>query len=111
MKITVLRTGGFAGVYEELGPVDTDELDAEVGKSVEAKADEVGFFDLPEKLPVDREIRDGYNYRMTIESGAETHTVSYADGTESRYLEPLGDLVGVLRDSGSDYEPKERPND
>lgn len=108
MEITVIRSGGFAGVHERLGPVDTSSLDAERAQEIEAKVEEAGFFELPDELPQEREIRDGFGYRMTISADGKEHDVSYGDGSEQAAAKRLGELVRLLEDDGASFEDEER---
>jgi hypothetical protein len=97
MEATVVRTGGFAGVHERIGPVDADSLDGALGLEIEAKVEEIGFFDLPPELP-ERLIYDGFRYRVTVTVGDRTHSVRYGDGTEDR--RGVNKLVALMEKSG-----------
>jgi len=48
MKITVTRSGGFAGIVEDLLEVDTDELDESVAEEVQQLVSKAGLFSLPD---------------------------------------------------------------
>jgi hypothetical protein len=103
MKITIVRTGGIAGMRAQLGRVETEQL-GEAGSRIAAKVEEIGFFDLPAELPKDNRIDDAYYYEMTIEDGDRRHAVGYGDNTERRARKPLFDLQYLLIASGVDFE-------
>lgn len=93
MELTVVRTGGFAGVHERIGPVDADSLDGSLGLQIEAKVETIEFFDLPAELP-ERPIFDGFRYRVTVTVGDRTHSVRYGDGTKDR--RGVNELVALM---------------
>jgi len=111
MLITVKRTGGFAGVREELGPVDTDTVQDEIREAIEAELGEVGFWDLPSEAPPHEPIRDGFDYEISIVDDDRNHSVSFDDrdgrgllrlfcliatsGAEWRDLRGLGGESGI----------------
>ncbi len=47
MKISVTRTGGFAGVTDEVGSVDTAQLDDAARQKLEQAVRRMKFFELP----------------------------------------------------------------
>lgn len=103
MKITIVRTGGLAGMRAHLGPVETGEL-GEAGVRIANEVEEVGFFELPSELPLRTRIADGFNYAMTIEDGQRRHSVSYGDGTELSARRPVAEIQRLLVASGVDFE-------
>ena len=111
MDIQVLRTGGIAGVYEKLGPIDTLRLEDDLGHQLERKVEEIDFFDLPERIPDDGRIFDAYHYDMTVADGSRRHSVAYSDAAEERYRRPLGELIQLLRETGRDFEETPREAD
>jgi hypothetical protein len=108
MEVTVRRTGGFAGVHEQMGPVDTNRLDDGLADRLQAKLAKIAFFELPNKLPEESQIDDGFFYEMTITDRDRSHTVAYGDGTERRYREPLAEVVRLLEEGGATYETQAR---
>lgn len=104
MEISVLRTGGLAGVNERLGPLDTGALEGDLGEQLERKVDEIGFFDFPERIPDDHRIFDAFQYDVTVVDGDRRHSVTFRDGAEERYGQPLRELIGLLRETGRDFE-------
>ena len=108
MEISVLRTGGIAGVRERLGPIDTSALADDLGDRLEAKVEEMGFFDFPERIPDESTIYDAFQHDITVSDGDRRHSVTFSDGAEERYRRPLGELVQLLRETGSDFEDEPR---
>lgn len=95
MKITIVRTGGIAGIRAQLGPVDTLELGA--GGQIVRKVQEIDFFELPEELSKrGRPIPDGFSYAMTVDDGDRQHTVRYGDDSEPAARTPLFELQRML---------------
>jgi hypothetical protein len=84
MKISVTRTGGFAGLTESLGNVDTAALPpaqaAEAARLVQA----AGFFALPGELPGGNVGADLFRYEVRVEDGARSHAVAFQDGGQGR---------------------------
>jgi hypothetical protein len=104
MELTIIRTGGIAGVHERLGPVSTDEVGGDIGGHIEKKVEEIGFFDLPAELPNDNRIIDGYQYELTIvASGDRNYTVRWADGVEEKYQRDMGELRRLLEETGAKF--------
>jgi Emfourin len=103
MKITIVRTGGLAGMRAQLGPVETGQL-GEAGVRIANEVEKAGFFELPSELPVRTRIDDGFNYAMTIEDGERRHSVSYGDGTELSARRPVAEIQRMLVASGVDFE-------
>ena len=77
MQVTVRRTGGFAGVNEQLGPVEADE-------ATRALVEEIGFFHFGEHLPGGEGASDAFEYSITAEEGGNPHTVSFTDVGDDR---------------------------
>jgi len=82
MQVRVSRSGGFAGLEEELGEVDTTTLDAAHADSIVRMVHDAGFFELPETLPGDSIGADQFRYMVTVIDGDRRHTVTYTDSDE-----------------------------
>jgi hypothetical protein len=96
MQITVMRSGGFAGITEELGAVATETL-GEDGLELERLVSEARFFELPSELPGDAGA-DMFRYEVTVVEEGRSHTVAYS-GEGDDAPEPLRQLVAKV--SGS----------
>jgi hypothetical protein len=91
MRITVKRSGGFAGLSEELASVDTADLEAERAEQIEQLVGDISFFDLPTELSPDEVGADQFRYEITVSDDGREHTVTYQDngGAEVAQLRRL----------------------
>lgn len=101
MEIRIKKEGGFAGVHEQLGPVDTVQLDD--GGQVVRRIEEIDFFEMPAKLPMVKEISDGFTYRTKVNDGGRSHEVVYFDGSEQNLRKPLDELEQLLIELGGKF--------
>jgi hypothetical protein len=77
MRVTVQRSGGFAGLVSkgQTQSVDTERLGAAARDAVEGAVTGAAFFTLPEKAaPTDRR-SDAFSYTITVDAGGRSHTV------------------------------------
>jgi hypothetical protein len=95
MKINIKRTGGYAGLEEELAAVDTSRLEPGAAQRVEGLTSSMGFFDLPAVAEDDAVGADMFRYNITVSDGGREHTVSF--GEESPSAAPLRDLIEELK--------------
>lgn len=95
MKIAIQRTGGFAGLQEELVSVDTAQLPPAEARRIEELVGNAGFFGLPTALGGEITGADLFQLRITVTDGARRHTVEFPDH-ESPELAPLRALVRSL---------------
>ena len=95
MRITVSRTGGFAGIRPPPVVVDTVTLAGAAKKRIEQLVAACGFFDLPATLTGSGKSADQFLHHVTIahDDGRE-HTVEFhADAASG----PLRDLLHLVR--------------
>jgi hypothetical protein len=102
VEITIIRQGGFRGVHERLGPVDTSSLGGK-GAEIEAKVEAIGFFSMPERLP-GGDGPDRFWYRFNVVDSDRSHTVAYSDGSDGAQLPSLKELEDLLIDAGAGFE-------
>jgi hypothetical protein len=95
MRITVTRTGGFAGVHQQLGPVETSALAPGLAEQVGRILTEVDFFTLPASLQ-GAPVRDGFRYTVHAEGGTLKHTVTMQGHSDDMAVISLHQLVDVL---------------
>jgi hypothetical protein len=97
MQVTVRRSGGFAGIDEEVGSVDTASLDAGAREQVERLVEEAGFFALP--AAVEDEVgADQFRYDVTVSEGGRTHAVAFrGEGPRAETLRRLVDAVAAAQ--------------
>ena len=74
MHIEFVRTGGFAGL-RLITTVDTQVLPQEQASIVEAMIRDSGFFELPEKLLPPSPSPDRFEYRVTVSTDKESHSI------------------------------------
>lgn len=100
MRVSVKRTGGYAGGSEDLGWIDTDRLDSGAAQQVEKAVRQIGFFNLPTNFTGAGLGADLFRYEVTVAEGSRKHTVVFEDdgGSESA---PLRQLVGMV----AEYKP------
>ena len=67
MQVSVKRSGGFAGLTEEVAAVETAQLDAAAAQQVEQLIQSVGFFDLPATISGGTIGADLFRYEITVE--------------------------------------------
>ena len=98
MNISIKRSGGFAGVTEDLGTINTAQLDATRAQQVEQMVQDIGFFNLPAMLSSGIGA-DLMRYEVTVIDGNKQHTVAFEDddGPETA---PLRRLVESLTRMG-----------
>ena len=95
MRISVQRSGGFAGLTDNIANVDTSQLDPETEAKVSAKVASIGFFDYPAEVtgPVGA---DMYRYEITVTDGAKRHSVTFVESANE--AAGLLDLVQTLKE-------------
>jgi hypothetical protein len=93
MRISVRRSGGFAGIEEEVGSIDTASLAPDTRDEVEALVRQADFFALP--AAVEGEVgADQFRYEVTVEDGGRAHTVTFV-GDEGPQVAALRRIVGA----------------
>ena len=96
MNISVKRTGGFAGLTEEVASLNTATLDATASRQIEQLVKNIGFFALPAKVVSQAIGADYFSYEITISEGARHHTVTFVDD-ESPETASLHGFVDSLK--------------
>lgn len=96
MRISVKRTGGFAGLSEQIADLDTDSLDPPRAREIERLVNEAGFFALPAQVPGGEVGADIMIYEITVTAGRRQHTVAFV-GDDRPEITPLRRLVEALR--------------
>jgi Emfourin len=94
MRITVQRSGGFAGLTENIADLETSHLDPETEKKISAKIAGVGFFNYPSVVTGDVGA-DMYRYEITVTDGAKRHSVAFVESAPE--AAGLLDLVQTLK--------------
>lgn len=92
MKLTVTRSGGFAGLVETLGTVDSTSLAPDVAREMLDKVHACRFFELPREIEGTGVGADLYQYELTVSDGERSHCVTFRDD-ETQATKPLLDLM------------------
>jgi hypothetical protein len=95
VRVSVKRTGGYAGIGEILAQVDTDRLATERAARVAALLEACRFFTLPAAMAGAPIGADLFRYEITAEDGPRRHTVSFVDSDRPE-VAPLKRLIAAL---------------
>ena len=88
MKIQLERSGGFTGIPLR-SSIDTDLLDPEESKALEAMVASTGFFELPASFLSPKTGADRFNYKLTVADKARSHTIEFNEANAPESLSPL----------------------
>jgi hypothetical protein len=88
MRISVERSGGFAGI-SQTHSISTDQMSAEDAKKVVDLVKGAGFFDLPAVIRSTEPGADRFQYKVTVESEHGVHTVQVDEGAVPASLQPV----------------------
>lgn len=113
MRVTVEKTGGLAGVFHELGPVDSGDLPESTAKELAKRLAEIDFFNIPEDIR-DPEILDDFNYELNIDDGDRHHGVAWNSLSPENYRNALADIIKLLEAAGErfvDWQSEGQPLD
>ncbi len=88
MRMTIERTGGFAGM-RLTKVVDTATLPAEEKNQLRRLVDAADFLRLPTTLMSTSPQPDRFQYRLTLEEDAQQHTVVVSEQAVPGTLRPL----------------------
>jgi hypothetical protein len=105
LLIIAERGGGARGLLtrERLGPVETAALGDLSRERVERLLDEVGFFELPARLPKDPD-RQGSNpmwHSILVMDGPHEHKVEWNDNSNDP--RELPEILEVLVEAGTEW--------
>jgi hypothetical protein len=95
MKIQLERSGGFTGIPSR-SSIDTDLLAPEERKALLDLVEAAHFFELPAKIPPAAVGADRFSYKLSIESGGQSHTVEFNEANTPQQLSPLIKQVALL---------------
>jgi hypothetical protein len=103
MRITVTRTGGFAGLHQQLGPVETSDLESDVADRVSGILTGSDFFNLPEQLPTTGQVQDDFEYTVRVTDDDRDHTVQFEGQSGSSASTALLELIRLLEDAAGGF--------
>ena len=99
MQISVRRSGGFAGLTEQLATVDTETLEPARRRSVEEAVRDSDFFHLAAVIAGGTTGADLYRYEVSITDAGRSHTVAYGDSDDPETA-PVRRLVETVTQRG-----------
>ncbi len=79
MKVSVKRSGGYAGVSEQIASVDTANTNEAAAGEVENLVRDVNFFNLPPNPPGQKVGADFLKYEVTVTDQGRQHAVTFND--------------------------------
>ena len=88
MRIEFVRTGGFAGLRMAT-TIDVDSLPPEEAQEIQDALEEAHFFALPPELHEETRGVDRFQYEITVDDGAQKHTVQTGETALPEHLQPL----------------------
>jgi hypothetical protein len=89
MKITVERSGGFAGMLMR-SQVDSSQLSPQDSQELQGLIDAVHFFDLPPQVKIKGAGADRFQFTITVEDGGKRNSVT---GSETDLPEGVTALI------------------
>ena len=95
MNIEFVRSGGFAGI-RLAGSFDTEKLPPEQAATLGKLIDGAGFFRLSDQIKPTSPVTDQFEYRITISSANQTHSVVVGESVVPSGLRPLLDFLTTL---------------
>jgi hypothetical protein len=95
MKISVKRSGGFAGLTENIADVDTTQLEETAAQQVKQLVESIGFFDLPNTVAGGGLGADFFHHEITVTQGKRQHTIAF-DDDNTPATAPLRKFVETL---------------
>jgi hypothetical protein len=96
MKVSIVQTGGFAGLTVKLLELDTEKTDPHTAEKVISRVERLDFFKLPAVISTNHVGADFLNYTISISSGDLEHSVSLVDD-ENPTNAPLKDFLHYLQ--------------
>jgi len=97
MRISVTRTGGYAGLSTPVADLDTERVSESVRARIASLIDACKFFTLPDTVPGAGVGADMFRYEITVEDGPRRHTVAFLDD-DSPSTAGLKRLVASLQE-------------
>src|SRR5262245_61172725 len=96
MKVSIKRTGGYAGIEESIAEIDTDELDHDSASRAKALLAEI------EKLAATSSPQIGADlmrYQVTVTEGGRQRKITFADvdSPAARQLQDSVHQISALR--------------
>src|ERR1041385_6651071 len=95
MRVTLTRSGGFAGLLPPPVTLDTAALPSAVARQIEQQVASAGFFDLPRTLAAPARQPDRLQFTVSIvDAEGREHTVTCDEEAAS---EPFLELIRAVQ--------------
>jgi len=91
-RIKFERTGGFAGI-RFAAEFEMDDLPDNQAHQILELLDDMDFDELPEQIPGNQQIADGFNYSITVVTDQSQQTVTTSDTAVPPKMEPLLEIL------------------
>ena len=91
-RIKFERTGGFAGI-RFAADFELDDLPKDQALQILELLDEMDFDELPEQIPGNPQVADGFNYSITVVTEKRQQTVTTSDTSAPQKMEPLLEIL------------------
>jgi len=92
MKITLVRTGGVAGMRRSVD-IDTDDLDPERARELERLVKAANLQRLSEPTLTSDRAPDRLRYKLTVVNGPRKHTATFDEHRIPEAVKPLIEAV------------------
>lgn len=92
MKISLERSGGFAGITRT-HHVSTAEMAKDEAEQLTNLVHQSGFYELPAVIPSSALGADQFQYQITVDSDRGTHSVRVDEGSVPTRLKPVLDWL------------------
>lgn len=102
MIITIDKIGGFAGISEELGPLDTSSLDEDAAHKIVYAIRHADFFHLPDDVG-GHTVADDFTFTARITDGTRFHAVSWDSATTEPRRSALAAIVRASEAAGGRF--------
>lgn len=96
MRVSLERTGGFAGISRKT-TVDTANIPTNEAKQLPQLLEAADFFNLPENLTASPTQPDRFQYILTVEDGAKKHTITVSEAAMPGTLRPLIEWINQVK--------------
>ncbi|BCL33838.1 protealysin inhibitor emfourin [Nostoc sp. MS1] len=88
MRVSLERTGGFAGISKSIN-VDTNQLSQQEAEELSRLIEAADLFHLPAQIISSHRQIDRFQYQITIEDNGQRHTVTAGEAALPNSLKTL----------------------
>jgi hypothetical protein len=106
MRVSIERSGGFAGITIKTA-VEEKDLSPDEAQKLQEMVEEVDFLNLPEKIISPSSQPDRFQYELSLEKSGRQHTVTVSEEALPKKLIPL--IKWVMEKARQAKKGKESP--